>query len=109
LEEIITLINNIFSLSRWITHFFLTILLFFSVSWSEDQIHIYSSEDSVFVYAQRYRKVPHYNTIATKSNISLLHTPANVGVVTGSMMRNQSNVVLGDALNNISGINPQTG
>ena len=53
--------------------------------------------------------VPTTNTIATKLPVELAWTPANVGVVNGALIEEQNGWVLGDALQNISGVNVQTG
>jgi TonB-dependent siderophore receptor len=69
----------------------------------------YVSKDTVLVEAERYTRIPTYNTIAIKLPLSLRQTPASVGVVTNALFENQDAVVLGDALRNVSGINAQTG
>ncbi len=45
----------------------------------------------------------------TKLPVSLLETPASVGVVTGNLLQTQAASYLGDALLNISGVNVQSG
>jgi TonB-dependent siderophore receptor len=52
--------------------------------------------------------IPTSNTIATRLPLLLRLTPANVGTVNELVLREQGAVVLGDALRNISGVNPQT-
>ncbi len=53
--------------------------------------------------------LPTSNTIVTKLPVELEWTPAHVGVVTSHQMREQGARVLGDALENVSGLNVQTG
>lgn len=52
---------------------------------------------------------PTSNTIATKLPVPLAWTPANVGVVGNPLLEEQGAQVLGDALQNVSGLNVQTG
>ncbi len=52
--------------------------------------------------------VPEVNTVATKLPLSTLKTPASVSVVTAPLIERQDDRVLGDALANVSGVNPQT-
>ena len=52
---------------------------------------------------------PTSNTIATKLPVALSWTPANVGVVERGLFEEQGATVLGDALENISGVGVQTG
>lgn len=52
---------------------------------------------------------PASNTIATKLPIPLEETPANVGVVSAPLIREQQAVVLSDALQNISGVQAVAG
>ncbi|MEE8137766.1 MAG: TonB-dependent receptor [Thermoanaerobaculia bacterium] len=53
--------------------------------------------------------VPKSNTIATKLPVELEWTPANVGVVSSPLLEEQNARVLTDALENVSGLNVQTG
>lgn len=52
--------------------------------------------------------VPESSTIATKLPLPLLRTPASVGVVTDWLIEEQGSTVLGEALQNVSGVNVQT-
>lgn len=52
--------------------------------------------------------IPTSNTIATKLPVELRWTPANVGVVPAELIDEQNNLVLTDALNNVSGVNTQS-
>lgn len=52
--------------------------------------------------------LPTLNTITTKLPVSALHTPANVGLVSAPLIREQDASVLSGALRNISGINVQS-
>lgn len=53
--------------------------------------------------------LPDSNTIATKLPLPLDQTPASVGVVTAPILQEQRAIVLGQALQNVSGLNTQTG
>jgi len=53
--------------------------------------------------------IPTSNTIATKLPIPLKLTPANIGVVSEPLLREQYAVSLGDSLHNVSSVNVQTG
>ena len=53
--------------------------------------------------------LPASNTIASKLPTTLESTPANVGVVTAGVIEEQNARVLGEALENVSGLNVQTG
>jgi catecholate siderophore receptor len=53
--------------------------------------------------------LPTSNTIATKLNIPLQLTPANVGTVGDRLIYEQDAAYLGDALRNVSGLNIQDG
>ena len=53
--------------------------------------------------------LPRSNTVATKLDVPLQITPTNVGVVTRPLIEEQDNVVLGDALHNVSSLNVQGG
>jgi TonB-dependent siderophore receptor len=63
-------------------------------------------EEVLFVEA--LPEVPASNTLTTKLPLSLLQTPASVGVVSESLIEEQAAQVLGDALSNVSGLSPQT-
>ena len=52
---------------------------------------------------------PSSNTIATKLPVAQSWTPANVGVVDRDLFEEQGATVLGDALENLSGVGVQTG
>jgi TonB-dependent siderophore receptor len=64
-------------------------------------------EDVLFVEGS-LPNVPDSSTIATKLPTPLLQTPASVGVVTEWLIEEQGSSVLGEALQNISGVNVQT-
>lgn len=55
------------------------------------------------------RAIPSSSSIATKLSVPLLSIPASVGVVTNDLVESQAGTVLGDALENVSGVNVQTG
>lgn len=69
----------------------------------------YNLKDSVIVVAEKNLPIPQVSSIATKLFIPLQDIPLSVGVVNHSLINKQNNLVLGDALKNISGINTQTG
>ena len=93
----------------------LPLLLLISTVSAKDGDEEQSAEDEARSIEQReYIEVnvsylPTSNTIATKLPVPLHLTPANVGSVSAPLLREQAAVVLGDALYNISGLNPQTG
>ena len=64
-------------------------------------------EDVLFVEGS-LPNVPDSSTIATKLPLPLQQTPASVGVVSEWLMEEQGSSVLGEALQNISGVNVQT-
>ncbi len=71
---------------------------------------IYTVEgDSIFIEAVRERPIPKFSSTAAKFDIDLQEIPFSVGVVNNSLIQNQNNSNLGDALKNISGVNTQTG
>ncbi len=65
-------------------------------------------EEEVYV-EESLPYLPTSNTIVTKLPVELEWTPAHVGVVTSHQIREQGARVLGDALENVSGLNVQTG
>lgn len=52
--------------------------------------------------------VPTSNTIATRLPLEYRFTPTNIGTVSDLLVREQYGLVLGDALRNVSGVNPQS-
>lgn len=52
--------------------------------------------------------IPRFNTISTRLAIPFLWTPFHLGTVNGPVLKDQDARVLGDALRNVSGVNPQT-
>ncbi|HVG09041.1 MAG TPA: TonB-dependent siderophore receptor [Thermoanaerobaculia bacterium] len=64
-------------------------------------------EDVLFVEGT-LPNVPDSSTIATKLPTPLQQTPASVGVVTEWLIEEQGSSVLGEALQNVSGVNVQT-
>jgi TonB-dependent siderophore receptor len=67
-----------------------------------------TEEEELFV-VESLPYAPTSNTIATKLPMDLAWTPANVGVVGQPLLFEQGATVLGDALENVSGANVQTG
>lgn len=53
--------------------------------------------------------LPKSNTILTKLPLPIEKTPANVGVVPSNLIDEQNAIILGNALENVSGLNVQTG
>lgn len=68
----------------------------------------YLVEEEVFVEGL-LPDIPTSNTVAAKLPLSLQDTPASVSVVPTSLTEEQRGFVLGDALENVSGVNVQTG
>ena len=64
-------------------------------------------EDVLFV-EESLPYVPDSSTIGSKLPLPLLKTPASVGVVTGWLLEEQGGTALGEALQNVSGVNVQT-
>lgn len=64
-------------------------------------------EDVLFVEGT-LPNVPDSSTIATKLPLPLQQTPASVGVVTEWLIEQQGSTALGEALQNVSGVNVQT-
>ncbi len=65
-------------------------------------------EDEVWV-EESLPYAPSSNTVATKLPVAQSWTPANVGVVDRELFEDQGATVLGDALENVSGVGIQTG
>ena len=64
-------------------------------------------EDVLFV-EDSLPYVPDSSTIVTRLPLPLQETPASVGVVTGWLIEEQNSTALGEALQNVSGVNVQT-
>jgi len=75
---------------------------------SSDQKPVATQRESVVVEAP-LPLIPSSNTISTKLPVDQVWTPFNVGAVSQPLMQEQFSLVLGDALENISGVNAQTG
>ncbi|MBZ0113031.1 MAG: TonB-dependent siderophore receptor [Thermoanaerobaculia bacterium] len=73
-----------------------------------DPVPTASLEETLLV-EESISSAPTSNTIASKLPIDLDRTPAHVGVVNWILLKEQGATVLGDALENVSGINVQTG
>jgi TonB-dependent siderophore receptor len=65
-------------------------------------------EEEVLAVGER-PDIPTSNTVATKLPLALVRTPASVAVVPGSILEQQDALILGDALENVAGMNVQTG
>ena len=87
------------------------LMLFLSVwpLFAQDGLKSYTSEDTVYVSADRAPRVPAFNSIAARMPMPIFKTPAAVQVVTGTVVEEQGGIVLADALANVSGVNPQSG
>ena len=72
----------------------------------EEELPVYAGEE--IVVTESKEKVPTVSTIATKVPVPIRLTPASIGVVNHGLFQHQSGVVLGDALQNVSGVNIQT-
>lgn len=64
-------------------------------------------QDEIFVQGA-LPEIPTSNTVAAKLPLSLEETPASVAVVPSGLFEEQNAFVLGDALENVSGMNVQT-
>ena len=73
-----------------------------------EQTPVATQSESVIVEAP-LPLIPSSNTISTKLPVDLVWTPFNIGAVSKPLMQEQFALVLGDALENISSVNPQTG
>jgi TonB-dependent siderophore receptor len=71
-----------------------------------EELPVYAAEE--IVVTESKEKAATISTVATKVPVPLRLTPASIGVVNNGLFRNQSGVVLGDALRNVSGVNVQT-
>ncbi len=90
----------------------ISLFLFLSITplFSQHPVIIeYTAEDTLVVTADREQKFPKISDMATKVRIPLQATAASISMVSNSVNQNQGNMLLGDALNNVSGINIQTG
>lgn len=91
--------------------FYILILIsifFASENYTQDRKLIHKI-DSVVVEAEKNQPIPQVSSIATKLFTPLQKIPLTVGVVNNSLINIQNNLILGDALKNISGVNTQTG
>jgi len=90
-------------------NFLLTLLLAGVLPvFAQDEIIEYTLEDSVIVTDERSTDLPAYNLTATKLPVPLLRTPASVSVVKRELLDEGNAQVVGNALNYVSGVNPQT-
>jgi TonB-dependent siderophore receptor len=83
------------------------LLLAAPLSAQEEEPPATTYEDVLFVEGS-LPYVPESSTIATKLPLPLQRTPASVGVVTEWLLEEQGSDVLGEALENVSGVNVQT-
>ncbi len=84
------------------------LIVSFSGLYGQNRTRTYNI-DSVIVIAEKAQPIPQVSSIATKFFIPLQSIPLSVSIVNNSLINNQNNLVLGDALKNISGVNTQTG
>ena len=75
----------------------------------EDREQPVATEKDMVLVEARLPFIPTSNTIATKLPMELEWTPANVGVVSNALIAEQNGRILGDALQNVSSVNVQTG
>ena len=96
---------------KFLTQFIICLLFLFSIKVfaQKERILDYAAKDTVFVFGERDEKFPQVSTMATKARLPLFNTPAMVSVISKTINQNQGNMVLGDALYNVSGVNVQTG
>ncbi len=69
----------------------------------------YEVQDTIMVTANRVEKFPQTSSLSIRMRMPLKRVPASVSIISSAMNQNQGNVVLGDALSNVSGANIQTG
>jgi TonB-dependent siderophore receptor len=72
-----------------------------------DSLGVYFAEETIVT--QDRVQVPRYSGIAAKIPVPLHQTPASVAVVDAGRIKRQQAAVLGEALRNVAGVNPQTG
>ena len=65
-------------------------------------------QDEVFVEGE-LPAIPTSNSVAAKLPLALRETPASVGIIDAELIEEQDAVTLGDALQNVSGLNVQPG
>ncbi len=81
----------------------------FNQAFSQDALKKYTSEDTVYVSADKDPRIAEFNSIAIKMPLTMQKTPATVQAITQSTLEDQNSMVLSDAMENISGVNPQSG
>jgi iron complex outermembrane recepter protein len=86
-----------------------TFFIFSNLTFAQGQIFDLTFGDTLYVYAEKDAKIAQYNSITTKSSIPLFRTPFRVGVITSAIIQSQNGITLSDALNHVSGVNPQAG
>jgi TonB-dependent siderophore receptor len=89
--------------------FFSPVLLRLDSANAQEELKHYFFKDSIVVSAQREDPIKNMSTVATGLPINRQNIPASIGIITESVNQNQNNFELSDALNNISGINVQSG
>jgi TonB-dependent siderophore receptor len=87
----------------------LTFIILSNISYAQEKIFDITFGDTLFVYAEKDAKIAKYNSIIAKSSIPSFRTPFGIGVITSAIIQSQNGVTLGDALNHVSGVNPQAG
>ncbi len=75
---------------------------------SDSDAEITQVDDYLRVVEEGKDAVPKTNTTATRLPVSLQATPASVSIVPAALNESQGNIVLGDALRNVSGVNVMT-
>ena len=87
----------------------LAFFIFSNLTFAQEQIFDLTFGDTLFVYAEKDAKIAKYNSIIAKSSIPSFRTPFGIGVITSSIIQSQNGITLSDALNHVSGVNPQAG
>lgn len=87
----------------------LSFVIFQNITFAQEQIFDLTFGDTLYVYAEKDVKVAKFSSIAAKSSVPLFRTPVSIGVVTSAIIQSQNGITLSDALNNVSGVNPQSG
>jgi iron complex outermembrane recepter protein len=93
------------------SRFIIFLMLFASISGyaQTERILDYAAEDTIYVIGERNKKFLQTSTMATKARLPLINAPVSISIISQAVNQNQGNLVLGEALNNVSGVNAQTG
>lgn len=83
-------------------------VIFGTAAIAQDGVLEFALEDSILTIGKKEGPLPKYTTVAMRMPIKLSEAPASVSVVTAQVIEQQNNVVLSDALRNVSGVNIQS-